>query len=216
MLTPESWTVAYASSFLGVSEYLVRQSREIRASCGIVAMPEKKTESRTLQNSANDLVTSFFQDDAFSRLMPCMKDSVSVGKNKHEQKRLLLCNIKELYALFKQYHPDVTIGFSKFCSLRPKWCVTAGASGTHSACVCSLHQNAILMVQAAILDLDYKEMIDMLVCSRESRTCMIHRCNKCPGKEALRSHVEAALTDKDDVCFQQWQTTDRHTNDACR
>ena len=208
-LTPESWTVAYASSFFGVSEYLVRQSREIGASCGILAMPEKKTGSRTLQKSAIDLVTSFFQDDEFSRLMPGMKDSVSVGKNKHEQKRLLLCNIKELYALFKQHHPDVTIGFSKFCSLRPKWCVTVGASGTHTVCVCILHQNAILMVQAATLDLDYKDMIDKIVCSRESRTCMIHRCNECPGKEALRSQVEAALTNKDNICFQQWQTTDR-------
>ena len=207
-LTPESWTVAYASPFSGLSEYLVRQSREIRASCGILAMPEQKTGIRTLQKSAIDLVTSFFQDDEFS-MMPGMKDSVSVGKNKHEQKRLLLCNIKELYALFKQHHPDVTIGFSKFCSLRPKWCVTVGASGTHTVCVCTLHQNAILMVHAATLDLDYKNMIDKIVCSRESRTCMIHRCNECPGKEALRSQVEAALTNKDNICFQQWQTTDR-------
>ena len=50
--------------------------------------------------------------------------------------------------LFKEKHPLVKIGFSKFCSLRPKWCVIAGSSGTHSVCVCTIHQNTILLVDA--------------------------------------------------------------------
>ena len=33
-------------------------------------------------------------------------------------------------------HPDVKVGFSKFAELRPKECVLAGATGTHSVCVC--------------------------------------------------------------------------------
>ena len=36
------------------------------------------------------------------------------------QKRLILCNLKELFEAFKEKHPDTKIGFSKFCSLRPK------------------------------------------------------------------------------------------------
>ena len=46
------------------------------------------------------------------------------------QKWLILCNLKELYEAFKSTYPLLKVGFSKFCSLRPKWCVLAGATGT--------------------------------------------------------------------------------------
>ena len=38
------------------------------------------------------------------------------------------------------------IGFSKFAELRPRYCVLAGASGTHSVCICTIHQNVKLMI----------------------------------------------------------------------
>ena len=50
------------------------------------------------------------------------------------------CNFQELYTAFKEKYPNVNIGFSKFCALRPKWCVLAGSKMTRSVCVCSAHQ----------------------------------------------------------------------------
>ena len=44
---------------------------------------------------------------------------------------------------FKERFPDRKIGFSKFAELRPKHCVLVGASGTHSVCVCTVHQDVI-------------------------------------------------------------------------
>ena len=89
--------------------------------------------------------------------MPGKKDYVSVGKGSkgrvHEQKRLLLCNLHELYTTFKVIYPDAKIGFSKFCSLRPKWCVNVGSAGTHSVCVCTHHQNAVLLLSAIKWDI---------------------------------------------------------------
>ena len=32
-----------------------------------------------------------------------------------------LCNLQELYIAFKEKHPNVNIGFSNFCALRPFW-----------------------------------------------------------------------------------------------
>ncbi|MGR0260894.1 hypothetical protein ACUWCL_29190, partial [Klebsiella pneumoniae] len=61
------------------------------------------------------------------------KDCVSVkvdGKKITKQKRLVLCNLNELYVAFKAANLDCKIGRSKFCSLRPKWCILVGASGT--------------------------------------------------------------------------------------
>ena len=67
------------------------------------------------------------------------KDYVSVGKGVHKQKPCNLqsfCNLQELYTAFKEKHPNVNIGFSKFCAMRPKWCVLAGSKMTQSVCLC--------------------------------------------------------------------------------
>ena len=64
------------------------------------------------------------------------------------QKRLVLGNLKEIYQKFKDEEQNPRVGFSSFCSLRPKHCVLAGSSGTHSVCVCTHHQNPTLPLNA--------------------------------------------------------------------
>ena len=91
---------------------------------------------------------------------------MSVGKNQHMPKRLVLCNLKEFYAANKLKFPEHKIGFSKFASLRPKWCILAGPKRTHSVCVCTIHQNVKLMLSAIGLDKSYHDLIEMIVCSR--------------------------------------------------
>ena len=104
------------------------------------------------------------------------KDCVSVIKGVHKQK---LCNLQELYTTFKEKLLNVNIGFSKFCTLRPKWCVLAGSKMTHSVCVCSAHQNFVLLVDAMDWDLTYKDLITKIVSNPESNKCMMHRCESC-------------------------------------
>ena len=65
----------------------------------------------------------------------------------------MLCNLKEAYKQFKTLHPDIKVGFSKFAELRPKECVLAGATGTHSVCVCAIHQNVKLMMAGGRLEI---------------------------------------------------------------
>ena len=71
------------------------------------------------------------------------------------------CNLQELYTAFKEKHPNLNIGFSKFRALRLKWCVLAGSEVTHSVCVCSAHQNVMLLVDAINWDLTYKDPIKL-------------------------------------------------------
>ena len=89
-------------------------------------------------------------EDELSRQMPGKKDYVSIAKGDHKQKHLVLCNLREIYAAFKEKYSNVKLGFSKFCIFQPKWCVLAGSSGIHSVCVCSIHQNTILLVDVII------------------------------------------------------------------
>ena len=49
-----------------------------------------------------------------------------------------------------------------FCALRTKWCVApAGSKMHHSLCVCSAHQNVVLLVDAMDWDLTYKDLIKL-------------------------------------------------------
>ena len=120
--------------------------------------------------------------------MPGKKYYVSVQKNIHEQKHLLLCNLSELYSNFKQGFPKVKISFSRFCSLRPKWCITVGSSGAHSVCVCAIHQNVKLMLDAVKLSKSYK-LIQLTVCDQNNAACMLQRHDDCPGESPLREYL---------------------------
>jgi hypothetical protein len=109
-------------------------------------------------------VREFYEGEEYDRVMPGAKDKISIAKNIYKQKRLLLCNLKELYTAFKAEYPQMKIGISKFCQLRPKWCVTVGQPGTHSVCVCCIHQNPLLLLDAMNLNKSkLKELTDMLV-----------------------------------------------------
>jgi len=129
-----------ASKFFGVSDYCVRNACTLVKDKGILAVPEPK-KGKSLSSEILSAVKMFYHDEEYSRQLPGKKDFVSISKNVCKQKRLILCNLKELYSTFKSSYPTLQAGFSKFCALRPKWCVVAGTSGTHLVSVCTIHQN---------------------------------------------------------------------------
>ena len=104
------------------------------------------------------------------------KGYTSISINQHMQKRLIPGNLVELHKAFKTKFLTEKIGFSKFCSLKPIWCVAAGSSGTHSVCVCTLHQNIILSTNVMKWDFAYQELISKLKCNLNNNACMI--CDK--------------------------------------
>ena len=89
--------------------------------------------------------------------MPGMEDFVSIeqedGSWEHVQKRSIPCNLTELYGYLKPQDPKVDISFSKFSQFRPRNCVLAGASATHTVCVCAHHDGMNLMLDSV----NYKE-----------------------------------------------------------
>lgn len=213
-LVPESWSREKVSTEFNVSERLVRVTREITKQQGI--LPElHKRKGKTIDPQTLESVKLFFEDDEYSRLMPGKKDCVTFKENGikvQKQKRLVLCNLNELYLEFKNKYPDMKIGRSKFCELRPKWCVIAGGSGTHSVCVCLYHQNVKLMIQGANLKVDYKDLLDIIVCDINSYQCMTGDCGSCPGQEAFSEmflESEEGDTMPDNITFKQWITSER-------
>lgn len=217
-LAPSSWSRKKTSTEFGVSERMVKKARKLKTEVGIMSMPGNK-RGKKLPDDVKQKVVCFFEDDEFSRICPGKKDCVSVriaGEKVQKQKRLLLSNIKEMFIAYRDKNgPE--IGFSKFCELRPKWCVTVGAAGTHSVCVCTIHQNVKLMLEASPIKEDYKILIEKTVCSLESKDCMLHRCEECPGEEGLKQFLANIFEDcdpEDVIEFKQWVHTDRDTLDT--
>ena len=169
-------------------------------------------KGKAMAQETIDLVHAFYEDDEYRKQLPGKKDYVSIQKGVHKQKRLVLFNLHELFVAFKERNPDVKSEFSKFCTLCPKWCVIAGSSGTHSVCVCTTHQNTILLVEALNWEVTYKDLANKVVCDPSNCECMIYRCANCLGTNALRKFLEEELSEiNPDFQFRcsQWQTTDR-------
>lgn len=134
--------------------------------------------------------------------MPGKNDYVSVKINDrkiHMQKRLILCNLNELYSIFKTKYPNVKIGLSKFAEFRPKYCVLAGSSGTHTVCICIYHENIKLMLKEInmqyltddpnLILTDYCDCLKLTICPDATSLCYLRTCLNCPGIEKIKKSL---------------------------
>lgn len=152
-----------------------------------------------------------------------MSVKVNDGDRVKVQKCLLLMDLKELHILFKESYPQNIISFSAFAKLRPKHCILPGASGTHSVCVCTIHQNCKLMldainVAALTKHLDnpicnYQDYIKSIVCKKPTSDCYLDSCSQCPTIDEFFETLSAALINAsiDEVQYSTWTATDRAT-----
>ena len=117
----------------------------------------------------------------------------------------MLGNLKVLYQEFKEKHPTDKIGFSKFADLRPKHCILAGASGTHTVCVCTIHQNVKLtMIGGKVAELsayddvplkEYNHCLAIIICNPPQPDCYLQNYNSCPGIAGLKEYLYALMDD---------------------
>lgn len=130
----------------------------------------------------------------------------------------MLLNLKELYNEFKKINPDLKVGFSKFASLRPKQCVLAGSTGTHSVCVCVIHQNVKLMCEGVfkrdydkLKYFDYHTWLNFGICGNPTASCYFSECEQCPAFERLRPIIQSYFDrhEIETVQYNLWTHTDR-------
>ena len=144
---PPSWTIEKTANEFGVSKFMVNKARKMKKAKGI--LPDiSPIKARKLSEESKTKVIDFYNDDEVSRMCPVSVKN-SEGKQILVQKRLLRANLRELYLHYKEKSSGEHVGFSKFCELRPRWCITVGAKGMHSAvCVCEYHQNIKLLLDS--------------------------------------------------------------------
>lgn len=227
-IMPKSWSIRKLQAEFGVTNHMARKAKQLVREKGVMTTPNPKP-GHSLSELTVKLVTSFYENDENSRIMPGKKDCISVriaGQRVNMQKRLVLCNLKELHCAFKDKFPDQKIGFSKFADLRPRHCVLAGASGTHCVCVCTIHQNVKLMFHGAKLNQlttsdgttypSYKDCITSALCDLPQSKCHLRTCKDCPGFDSLKEFILTALDEQmiEMITYKQWVSTDRCTLDT--
>lgn len=215
ILTLSPYSQEQTKEFFGASLRMVKRSRELKKLHGILPQVPEMSKGRAISKEQKKQVVSFYEQDEISRLCPGRKDCLSVRIDEEKvkmQKRLILGNLRELYEIYKRDQTMPNIGFSTFASLRPKWCVLSGSSGTHSVCVCQHHQNPKLQIAAmGIKDLTYKVLMGHAVCDVVKKECMMHECNDCPGVNGVKEFLETLdiFDDLDNITYQKWVSTDR-------
>ena len=214
-ILPKSWSVRNIMKEFGASNNMARQAKKLVQEKGILSSPNPKP-GKTLSPTIEDHVVAVYLSDDVSRVMPGRKDCVSFmtaeGKRESCQKRLLLCSLKEAYEHLKSLHPSDKVGFSTFASLRLKECVLAGSSGTHSVCVCTLHQNTKLMFLGSKLPAlsqktitHYRHCLAAIMCNPPSSDCYMGKCTQCPGTDELHEQLQEIMDVNmvDSVQYQQ-------------
>ncbi|KAJ8688649.1 hypothetical protein QAD02_024444 [Eretmocerus hayati] len=217
---PKSWTTSEIVERIGVTRYLAEKSIKIAAENGILYKPSVKS-GKKIDPSTITLIRNFYESDDVSRVMPgkndCKSYKVDDVKEKH-QKKLLLGNLREIYYRFKECNPNVKVGFSRFAMERPLHCIIAGGAGTHSVCVCKMHQNMKLLLDALNLrrtdpenNWDYQYVLSRMTCPEATEDCYHGKCTKSPPMNGLLEEIEDLLEQRgtNEIIHKQWLQTDR-------
>lgn len=222
-ILPADWTIKRIASEFNTSSKSVRKAKELKKLHGSLSRPPPKVGNAMPKNVV-DKIVEFYEDDDNSRLLPGMKNKKTVkidGKKVLKQKRLILFNLKVLHIKFRKENPDVDAGLSKFCEVRPENCVLAGEGGTHVVCVCVLHQNFTLMLNAINLPALTKnaefplenldDVLNFILCSEPKDECHFDICKSCGGTDKFRNYLLKLLQncDETEIKYSLWCTTDR-------
>jgi hypothetical protein len=92
---------------------------------------------------------------------------------------------------------------------------------TGAVCVCTIHQNEKLMLEACkTSDLTtssehhlstYKHCLSTTICNPPQTNCLFHDCSECPGPTNLGNTLEDVFTNNtiENITFKKWILADR-------
>ena len=188
-ITSDLWSIKKISEEFGSSWQFASKSRDLKNSNGILGDTIAKTGKPLSKDIANTII-DFYKKN--SKIMSSVKDVKSVKGDDGRvliQRRLLLLDLKGLYEVYKETYKAAAVSFSKFAQLRPKYCILARGSGTHCVCVCTIHENCKLILDAIDLEKitadskfpmsNYKDCLTQITCKNPTEKCHLWNCKSC-------------------------------------
>ncbi|KAF8789402.1 hypothetical protein HNY73_007342 [Argiope bruennichi] len=184
---------------------------KIASDLGLIIPSTKPVKNYGLSKDTKECVKVFYYRDDITRQLQGKKDVKSVlnpeaNKRTLLQKRLLMYNLKDAFQLFKIDHPNIEIGLSKFCELRPSEVETVGCKD-QAVCCCPYCENfAFLLKVCKWKNNNIKtanDIFDLIVCNKNNADCMKQKCKNCPMQ--IKKFIDEELDlNEGKVCVNQW------------
>ena len=115
-----------------ISERKAKNVKKLFAEHEILTFPNSKI-GQALTPESKTLVKTLYKFDDIRRMMPEMKDFLSIKND--DRTCFYVFDINELYDQFKSEYKGLKISIFKFTKLRPCHCVLAGSRCTHNVFV---------------------------------------------------------------------------------
>lgn len=176
---------------------------------GPLSQRQRKTYFRVTQEIKDEIIKYYLDESntiICSGMKECVKIKVPGQPSISLQKQILIYDIKDLYKKWVNEcgHEEVPC-LHFFTKLRPKQCVIAGDPGTHNVCVCPIHQNVKLKLAAVDRKIHYTNVIEVSVCSVDSKECMLQDCKQCVGKRGTHQYLESFIdNNRTNVEYSNW------------
>nr|CAH7721805.1 unnamed protein product [Callosobruchus chinensis] len=178
------------------------QTQLVRDSLGV----DRPLKYKSVLPKQTDLVRrihQFFLRDDVTRATAGKKETVTHKKNK-VQKRFLLDSMKNLYQAFLRENSSLKCHYSYFTKHRPFYVKPPTVDG-RDTCLCKLHANITYVVNVlhknkVIMQRDTNAVLETLVCTVDSESCMKGVCLECNKRYIVYDERnQAAIVD-----LRQW------------
>lgn len=213
-LLPLSWSAYKIRNEFSCSKYLSEYVKKLVKQKGIMCGPEKYIGNHVIDPEVLKKVEAFFLREDISSECPGKRQYITVNENNEKiqmQRRLLLMNLDEAYAMFKEENVGTKIGFTKFTMMRPPQVILAlSCGGIHSTCVCAYHQNVKLVfeqLKGLFIDLNtYRDLFSKMLCDERTDKCYMRECDRCSGVRRIEEYLGEILHDNaiHELTITQW------------
>jgi len=171
-----------------------------------------RTPWNVLSPATHDLVKDSFTSADIVWTSPLARDNVRIpGTHERMSRCYLTCSLNEAYHVFQQKHPDIKLGFSTFCDLKP---VNVKLSGQipQMICLCKYHENFRSLVVVLSLQTGVNkthDFLNLVVCNTQSALCMMQECENCSAKwthfeESIHENIKETVA----APHHQWVLTE--------
>ncbi|XP_072180506.1 uncharacterized protein [Diadema setosum] len=181
------------------------------------AEKNKPGPARQLGDGDVKVIHEFYERDDVSYQAPGKKDVVTMwndGDKKKVQARYLTSSVKETHAFFREEHPDIEVGFSKFAEYCPKH-ILLSHKIPHNVCLCKIHENAINVFSALHKSVPAfppytRELPASFLCTDPSRECWLNECEKCREGAGFEKNFKAVFEEcmNSPSSWSQWESGD--------
>jgi len=139
-----------------------------------------------------------------SRTTAGKKETVTKHKCKM-QKRILVDTLLNTHLKFLSEHPQYSVSYSMFCSMRPFW-VVPPTERDRQTCLCKTHENLQLIIDKLaelriLSSVTVDRLCDARVCDARNKDCMYGKCSVCVHREVPR--CDHNCTDECLICTNQ-------------